>query len=60
MNHPLVLTVKETASRAGVPVSFIRRLVAENAVHYVNSGKKIYISWASVESHLTGGKGADE
>ena len=54
MNHPLVLSVKDTAARAGVPVSFVRRLVADKAVHYVTSGKKIYVSWASIEKHLLG------
>jgi len=54
MQIPLVLSVKETAERAGVPVSFIRRLIADGSVHAVRSGKKYFVGWASVERFLAG------
>ena len=56
MNIPLVLTIKETAARAGIPVAFVRRLVAENKVHSVRSGSRFYVNWASLERYLIGEK----
>jgi excisionase family DNA binding protein len=54
MNSPLVLTIRETAARAGIPVAFVRRLVAEGSVHAVRSGSRFYVTWASVERYLLG------
>lgn len=54
MNIPLVLTIKETAARAGIPVAFVRRLVAENKVHSVRSGSRFYVNWSSLEGYLLG------
>ena len=54
MNIPLVLTIKETAARAGIPVAFMRRMVAEGEVHAVRSGNRFYVTWASVERYLVG------
>lgn len=54
MNIPLVLSIRETAARAGIPVAFVRRLVAENKVHSVRSGSRFYVTWSSVEQYLTG------
>jgi len=51
---PLVLTIRETAARAGIPVAFVRRLVAEGKVHSVRSGSRFYVTWASVEGYLLG------
>lgn len=54
LNQPLVLTIRETAARAGLPVHFVRRMVADGSVHAVRSGNKFYVSWASVERFLAG------
>jgi excisionase family DNA binding protein len=54
MNIPLVLTIKESAARAGIPVAFVRRLVAESKVHSVRSGSRFYVNWASLEGYLHG------
>jgi len=54
MNIPIVLTIRETASRAGIPVAFVRRMVAEGTVHTVRSGSRNYVTWASMERHLLG------
>ena len=54
MNIPIVLTIRETAARAGIPVAFVRRLVAESKVHSVRSGSRFYVTWASVERYLLG------
>jgi len=56
MNVPLVLTIRETAERAGIPVAFVRRLVADGTVHAVRSGSRFYVTWASVEQYLLGVK----
>lgn len=54
MNVPLVYTIREAATRAGVPVAFMRRMVAEGSVHSVRSGSRFYVTWASVERFLLG------
>ena len=54
MNTPLVYTIRETAARAGIPVAFVRRLVADGSVHAVRSGNRFYVTWASVEGYLLG------
>lgn len=54
MNIPLVLTIRETAARAGIPVAFMRRMVAQGSVHAVRSGNRFYVTWASVERYLLG------
>lgn len=54
MNSPIVLTIRETAARAGIPVAFVRRLVADGSVHAVRSGNRFYVTWASVERYLLG------
>ena len=52
--YPLVYTIRETAARAGIPVAFVRRLVADGSVHTVRSGNRFYVTWASVERYLLG------
>ena len=59
MNLPIVLTIRETASRAGIPVAFVRRLVAEGTVHTVRSGSRFYVTWASMERYLSGEENRD-
>lgn len=54
MNIPLVLTIRDTAARAGIPVAFVRRLVADGKVHSVRSGSRFYVTWASMERYLCG------
>lgn len=54
VNQPLVYTIRETATRAGIPVAFMRRLVADGIVHAVRSGNRFYVTWASVERYLLG------
>lgn len=54
MTMPLMLTVKETAAKAGVPVAAVRRWIAEGRLHAVTSGNRFYVSWASVVRFLSG------
>lgn len=54
MNMPLVYTIREAAARAGIPVAFMRRIVADGTVHAVRSGNRFYVTWASVERYLLG------
>lgn len=54
MTQPLVCTIRETAARAGIPVAFVRRLVADGSVHAVRSGNRFYVTWASMERYLLG------
>lgn len=54
MELPVMLTVRQTAERAGVSEYAVRRWVADGQVHCVRSGNKIYISWASMVQFLTG------
>ena len=51
---PLVYTIREAAARAGIPVAFMRRMIADGAVHAVRSGNRFYVTWASVERFLLG------
>lgn len=54
MTAPLMLSIRETAARAGVAVNAVRRWVADGSVHAVRSGSKFYVSWASVVRFLSG------
>lgn len=54
MLQPLMLTVKETVRRSGMPENAVRRWVKEGKVHYVKSGNRFYIAWSSVVSFLNG------
>lgn len=54
MMQPIVYTIREAATRAGIPVAFMRRMVAEGTVHAVRSGNRFYVTWASVERYLLG------
>lgn len=56
MNVPMVLSIRETAKQAGVPVAAVRRWVADGSVHAVRSGNRFYVSWASVTAFLNGGE----
>lgn len=60
MNMPLMLGVRETAKRAGVPEHALRRWIAEGRLHTVTSGNRFYISWASVVRFLEGAADAAE
>lgn len=60
MTHPLMLSVKETATRAGIPAHAIRRWIAEGKLHTVTSGNRYYISWASVVRFLSGDADSEE
>ncbi len=57
MTQPLVYTIRETAACAGIPVAFMRRMVADGTVHAVRSGNRFYVTWASVERYLSGEDG---
>lgn len=54
MNAPIMLTVRETALRAGVPVHAVRQWLQHNCIYSVRSGNRFYISWASVVRFLEG------
>lgn len=60
MNTPLVYTIRETAARAGIPIAFVRRMVANGDVHAVRSGNRFYVTWASVETYLLGEQPTEE
>lgn len=60
MELPLMLTVRETAKRAGMPEHAIRRWIAEGKLRTVTSGNRFYVSWASVVRFLEGAADAAE
>ncbi len=54
---PVMLGIKETAARFGLPVHFIRSLVSGGCVKWVQAGsKKIYVNQGSVIAFLNGGE----
>lgn len=57
MTIPIMLTVRATAERAGVPEHAVRRWIAEGKIHKVTSGNRFYVSWASVVRFLEGSAG---
>lgn len=56
MDMPEMLTVRETAARAGVAVYAVRRWIKDGTIHAVQSGNKFYVSWGSVQQFLIGGE----
>lgn len=54
MTTPVMLTIRQAADKAGVPVHAMRRWVADGTVHSVPSGHRFYVSWASVVRFLEG------
>ena len=56
MNVPMVLSIRETAKQAGVPVAAVRRWVRDKRVRVVTSGNRYYVSWASVVKFLEEGE----
>lgn len=56
MYAPIMLTVRETALRAGVPVHAVRQWLLTQDIYSVKSGNRFYISWSSVISFLEGKK----
>jgi excisionase family DNA binding protein len=49
-----MLTVAETARRAGVSEFAVRGWVRSGEIHHVRTGRKILISWKSVVIFLGG------
>ena len=56
MNVPMVLSIRETAKQAGVPVAAVRRWVRDKRVRVVTIGNRYYVSWASVVKFLEEGE----
>ena len=56
MDMPEMLTIRETAARAGVAVYAVRRWIKDKTIYAVQSGNKFYVSWGSVQQFLMGGK----
>ena len=55
MEIPDMRSIKDTASRFGLPVHFVRQLVLDGKVYAVQAGKKkFYINQASVIDYLNG------
>ena len=54
MNIPVMLSVLETALRAGVPECAVRRWIADGQICAVRSGKRFWVQWASVEKFIGG------
>lgn len=59
MQTPMVLSIRQAAEKAGIPTYFLRRLVADGRVYATRSGKKIFVSWASLERLLVGDDGEE-
>lgn len=54
MNAPIMLTINKAAEQAGVPVHALRQWMASGMIHSVRSGKKHFVSWASLARFLEG------
>ena len=56
-NKPEMLTVRQTAMRGILPERALRRLVAQNKIPVVRSGKTMYINYTRLCEQLQSGEG---
>lgn len=56
INIPTMWGIKEAAEKTGLPVHFIRALVWDHKIRFVQAGsKKIFINAQSLADYLNGG-----
>jgi hypothetical protein len=54
---PEMLTVRQVALRGVLPERALRRLVAQNKIKVVRSGKTQYVNYTALVEQLNSGKG---
>lgn len=54
---PTMLTITETAKKAGLAVNYIRSLVKMNKIIYVTAGNKVLINYDRFVDFLNHGEG---
>lgn len=52
-------TIRQTAAETGVPEYFVRRLVKENKIIYVNAGSKALVNLDRFIDYLNNGGNAE-
>lgn len=52
--EPIVKKAKQCSEDAGTSEWFIRKLIKENRVKYIRSGRRIYVNWESLVNYLEG------
>ena len=60
MLQPIMLTIKEAAKYAGVPVHALRVWIKDGDVYAVKSGSRYYVNLASLMRFLNGNTENDE
>ena len=56
-NKPEMLTIRQTAQRKILPERTLRRLVAQNKIPVVRSGRVAYINYTRLLEELSNGEG---
>ena len=56
-NKPEMLTIRQTAMRGVLPERTLRRLVAQNKIPVVRSGKTMYLNYTRLCEQLNSGEG---
>ena len=56
-NRPEMVTVRQAAQRGILPERTLRRLVAQNKIPVVRSGKTMYINYTRLCEQLNSGEG---
>ena len=51
---PIMLTIKETAERSGLPYSAIRKKCLCDEITYIKTGRKFLINWNRFLDYLNG------
>lgn len=53
-NIPVMLTIKETAEKSGLPYSAIRKMCLCNEITYIKLGRKFLVNWNKFLEYLNG------
>lgn len=53
---PVMLTIKETSEKSGLPYSAIRKMCLCDEITYIKLGRKFLINWNKFLEYLNGGE----
>ena len=51
---PVMLTIKETSEKSGLPYSFIRKKCRNNEIVHIMTGRKFLVNWDRFLDYLNG------
>ena len=51
---PIMLTIKETSEKSGLPYSAIRKMCLNNKITYIKLGRKFLVNWNKFVEYLNG------